>query len=75
MKASHEFKNLLTTILGYAELLQRRLPAGDPRRGYADEIARAAERARVLSAELFAHRETAAPAVPADAKPAEPAPH
>lgn len=54
MKAAHEIKNLLTTILGYAELLQRRLPSRDPLRRYVDEIARAASRAGALSSDLVA---------------------
>ncbi len=63
MNTAHEIKNLLTTILGYAELLQRRLPSRDPLRAYVDEIARAATRAGALSSDLFADK---------DAKPAEP---
>lgn len=75
MQAAHEIKNLLTTILGYAELLQRRISSHDPLRPYVDEIARAAARAGVLSSELVSGKD-AKPAADkkADTDPATPAP-
>ncbi|HET9253106.1 MAG TPA: ATP-binding protein [Candidatus Eisenbacteria bacterium] len=51
---AHDFNNLLTTILGYAELLQRRLTRGDLARSYADEIMRAGQRGSALTAQLLA---------------------
>jgi PAS domain S-box-containing protein len=51
---AHDFNNILTTILGYAELLQRRLPPGYPFRSYVDEIANAGERAKTLTSQLLA---------------------
>ncbi len=72
MKVAHEFKNLLTTILGYTELLQRRVPVGDPLRAYVEEIAKAAERARVISAELFVMGDVPPPQrIDSDPEPAE----
>lgn len=72
MNAAHEIKNLLTTILGYAELLQRRMPSRDPLHTYVDEIARAATRAGVLSGDLFAGKDgSPAPDEKADADPAK----
>ncbi|MGH7682308.1 MAG: histidine kinase dimerization/phospho-acceptor domain-containing protein [Candidatus Eiseniibacteriota bacterium] len=74
MKTAHEIKNLLTTILGYAELLQRRIPSQDPLRSYVDEIARAAARAGTLSSELFQGKDgMPAAGEKADADPATPA--
>lgn len=74
MKAAHEFKNLLTTILGYTELLQRRIAVGDPLRSYVEEVAKAAERARVISEEVFAVRDTLPPpGISSKPEPVEPA--
>jgi two-component system cell cycle sensor histidine kinase/response regulator CckA len=51
---SDGFNNLMTTVLGYAELLQRRTPPDDPARGPVAEIVRAGERAVTLTRQLLA---------------------
>jgi signal transduction histidine kinase len=62
---AHDFNNLLTAISGYAELLLAELPAGDPKHEFADEIARAAERAAALTHQLlvFSRRQVLVPEV------------
>jgi len=51
---AHDFNNLLQAIHGYAELLGRSLPDGDPCRTDLDEILRAADRAAELTRQLVA---------------------
>ncbi|MBL8296107.1 MAG: PAS domain S-box protein [Bryobacterales bacterium] len=51
---AHDFNNMLTIILGYDRLLLQRLSPLDALRGYAEEIARAAERASALTRHLLA---------------------
>ncbi len=51
-RLAHEFNNLLTTILGYANLLARSLDDGDPRRADAEEIVASAQRASDLIRDL-----------------------
>jgi len=51
---AHEFNNLLTAILGYAELLLGRLDPGSPLRHEVEEILGAGERAANLTRELLA---------------------
>ncbi|HWH04938.1 MAG TPA: ATP-binding protein, partial [Gaiellaceae bacterium] len=51
---AHDFNNLLTAIGGYAEFLLGSIEEGDPRRDDVVEIARAAERATALTAQLLA---------------------
>jgi nitrogen-specific signal transduction histidine kinase len=51
---AHDLNNLLTPILGYAEMLDMRLPRGDERREDVQQIRRAAERARDLNRQLLA---------------------
>ncbi len=51
---AHDFNNLLTGIFGYADLLHRGLADDDPRRGDAEEVKRAAERAADLTRQLLA---------------------
>ncbi|HYY75048.1 MAG TPA: PAS domain S-box protein [Gaiellaceae bacterium] len=51
---AHDFNNLLTGILGYADLLRMGLAEDDPRRGDAEEVKRAAERAADLTRQLLA---------------------
>ena len=60
---AHDFNNLLTALLGYANLLQDRLPTGDPLRTYVDEIAKAGTRAASLTSQLllFSRRQALRP--------------
>jgi PAS domain S-box-containing protein len=51
---AHEFNNLLTVILGYAERLGRCLPAGAEQQVWAGEIGKAGRRAAKLAAQLLA---------------------
>ncbi|HYA87783.1 MAG TPA: PAS domain S-box protein, partial [Nitrospirota bacterium] len=51
---AHDFNNMLSVILGYAELIKRRLPEGDPLWKDADEIQRAAIRSRDITRQLLA---------------------
>jgi PAS domain S-box-containing protein len=51
---AHDFNNILTAILGYADLLTADLPAGDRRREDVDEIKKAAQRAAALTRQLLA---------------------
>jgi CheY-like chemotaxis protein len=50
---AHEFNNLLTAIVGYANLLDRSFPADDPRRGDTQEIVQAAQSAADLARQLL----------------------
>ena len=62
---AHDFNNILTAILGYAELALRRLPANDPIRPSLEEIQRGGERAASLTRQLlaFSRRSAAQPRV------------
>jgi two-component system, cell cycle sensor histidine kinase and response regulator CckA len=51
---AHDFNNLLTVIGGYADFLLEALDRGDRRREYADEVAKAADRAASLTGQLLA---------------------
>jgi hypothetical protein len=51
---AHDFNNLLTIISGYDRMLLDGLSPQDPLRGYAEEVAKAAERAGALTAQLLA---------------------
>jgi PAS domain S-box-containing protein len=51
---AHDFNNLTTAILGYSELMLRRLEAHDPLRRHVAEVTRAAERAAALTRQLLA---------------------
>ena len=51
---AHDFNNLLTVISGYDRLLLNQLSPFEPLRGYAEEIAKAAERAASLTKQLLA---------------------
>lgn len=51
---AHDFNNLLTAILGYSELLERRLDAGDAGRRDIAAIRDSAEKARDLTSQLLA---------------------
>jgi PAS domain S-box-containing protein len=51
---AHDFNNLITAILGYGDLMMRRLDSDSPLRRHLQEIARAAERAAALTQQLLA---------------------
>ena len=51
---AHDFNNLTTAILGYSELMLRKLGAEDPLRRHVAEVTRAAERAAALTRQLLA---------------------
>jgi len=52
---SHDFNNILTAIIGYGSILQRKLDAKDPLRYNADQILKAANRAAGLTRGLLAY--------------------
>jgi nitrogen-specific signal transduction histidine kinase/CheY-like chemotaxis protein len=51
---AHDFNNLLSVILGYDELLLKRLPPGEPLRQYAQVIHNAVDRSAELVRQLLA---------------------
>jgi len=51
---AHNFNNMLSTILGYSDLLMTDLPMGDPRRHEIEEIRQAALRSAELTRQLLA---------------------
>jgi two-component system, cell cycle sensor histidine kinase and response regulator CckA len=51
---AHDFNNLLTAILGYVDLMQGTLAAGDPISRHAQQIRKAADRASMLTRQLLA---------------------
>ena len=51
---AHDFNNLLGVIMGYADLMAKRLPAEDPLRRNVQEIQKAADRASGLTRQLLA---------------------
>jgi two-component system, cell cycle sensor histidine kinase and response regulator CckA len=51
---AHDFNNLLSVILGFADVLERRLPAEERLRRPATQIRHAAERAALLTRQLLA---------------------
>jgi signal transduction histidine kinase/CheY-like chemotaxis protein len=51
---AHDFNNLLTIISGYDRMLLDGLSLQDPLRDYAEEVAKAAERAGALTGQLLA---------------------
>jgi PAS domain S-box-containing protein len=62
---SHDFNNLLTAIVGYAELMTMRLKPGDPLLRDVGEIRKAADRASALTRQLlaFSRKQLLAPRV------------
>jgi PAS domain S-box-containing protein len=52
---AHDFNNRLVIILGYTELLKRRLTAEDPLRLHADMVLESAQRATELTQQLLAY--------------------
>ena len=61
---AHDLNNMLMTIIGYTELMERGLPTGDPRRRDTAEVLAAARRSADLTRKLlaFAQREVTRPA-------------
>jgi two-component system cell cycle sensor histidine kinase/response regulator CckA len=51
---AHDFNNILSVILSYAELLQDELPSQDPRRADLDEVVNAARAGASLTRQLLA---------------------
>jgi PAS domain S-box-containing protein len=62
---AHDFNNILTAVLGYADLLLSRMSKGDPSRPAVDEIRKGGERAASLTRQLlaFSRRATTQPRV------------
>ena len=57
---AHDFNNILTAVLGYADLLLARMPKGDPNRQGIEEIRKGGERAASLTRQLLAFSRRAA---------------
>jgi PAS domain S-box-containing protein len=51
---AHDFNNILGVIMGYGEIVQRRMPAADPLQGKVAEILKAAASAADLTRQLLA---------------------
>ncbi len=51
---SHDFNNILTAIIGYANLLKMKTPADDPHRSYIEQILASSARAANLTQGLLA---------------------
>jgi two-component system cell cycle sensor histidine kinase/response regulator CckA len=51
---AHDFNNMLSVILGYAELIRLNLPQGDPLASDVEEIEKAAARSRDITRQLLA---------------------
>lgn len=51
---AHDFNNVLSVILGYADMLRADLPSDAPMRGDIDEIRKAGQRAAALTTQLLA---------------------
>ncbi len=57
---AHDFNNILTAVLGYADLLLGRMPKADPSRPAVEEIRKGGERAAALTRQLLAFSRRAA---------------
>lgn len=51
---AHDFNNILTVISGFNEMLMNECAVGDPRREFAEEVQKAADRASALTRQLLA---------------------
>jgi signal transduction histidine kinase len=51
---AHDFNNILTTVIGYGNLLQMKIDRDDPRRHYVDHILASSQRAAQLTHSLLA---------------------
>jgi len=51
---AHDFNNLLGVIIGYSQLLRRKLPSGTPFSEFVDEIEKSGQRAAALTKQLLA---------------------
>ena len=51
---AHDLNNMLTTIIGYTEILERSLPPNDDRRGYTAQVLSSAHRSAGLTRQLLA---------------------
>ncbi|MFO0747973.1 MAG: ATP-binding protein [Myxococcota bacterium] len=62
---AHDFNNRLVVILGHAELMRERMPAGDPLREHLDQVIDSARRSAELTQQLlaFSRRQALAPTV------------
>lgn len=62
---AHDFNNLLGVIIGYSEVLKKRLDVANPLREHAEEIEKAGQRAASLTRQLlaFSRQQVLAPAV------------
>jgi two-component system, cell cycle sensor histidine kinase and response regulator CckA len=62
---AHDFNNLLGVIIGYSEVLKKRLDVTNPLREHAEEIEKAGQRAASLTRQLlaFSRQQVLAPAV------------
>jgi two-component system cell cycle sensor histidine kinase/response regulator CckA len=62
---AHDFNNLLGVIIGYGQLIKRKLDSGSPLREHAEEIEKAGQRAAALTRQLlaFSRQQVLRPAV------------
>ncbi len=62
---AHDFNNLLGVIIGYSQVLKKRLDVANPLREHAEEIEKAGQRAASLTRQLlaFSRQQVLAPAV------------
>jgi two-component system, cell cycle sensor histidine kinase and response regulator CckA len=62
---AHDFNNLLGVIIGYAQVLKRKLKSGEDLFEYAEEIEKAGQRAASLTRQLlaFSRQQVLAPAI------------